>query len=207
MFEYLDNVFGAIKISNVDGFLSLVSLQQDTRQLRSVGDYLYSTNDRTTTSHLLYRGKQGEYLVSDGFRTYEKVPTAYLLAHWTSILLGLAGMVWILVSGSITTLRYRSEVFRRPEAPAFVGTALLFAPLPFFLAQPFMALGDFTIASALLAIVTFLLPIGMLSTIMLVTKTWRESRINLLHGLAAAFVLQWCAVLAAAGMLPLRLWV
>jgi hypothetical protein len=207
MFEYLDTVFGAIKVSAEDGFLALASLQQDARLLRPAGGYLYSASDRTTTSHVFFRGKQGGYLVSDGFRTYEKVSTAYLAAHWTSILLGLAGLVWTLVAGSISLVRYRSDVFRRPEAPAFVASALLFAPLPFFLTQSFMALGDFTIASALLAIVTLLLPIGMLSTIILATKKWRVSRINLLHGLAATFVLQWCAVLMATGMLPFRLWV
>jgi CubicO group peptidase (beta-lactamase class C family) len=207
MFEYLDTVFGAIKVSAEDGFLALSSLQQDARLLRPAGRYLYSASDRTTTSHVFFRGKQGEYLVSDGFRTYEKVSTAYLTAHWTSIFLGLAGLVWILVAGSISLVRYRSDVFRRPESPAFVASALLIAPLPIFLTQSFMALGDFTIASALLAIVTLLLPIGMLSTIILATKKWRVSRINLLHGLAATFVLQWCAVLMATGMLPFRLWV
>ena len=207
MFEYLDTVFGAIKVSAEDGFLALSSLQQDARLLRPAGRYLYSASDRTTTSHVFFRGKQGEYLVSDGFRTYEKVSTAYLTTHWTSIFLGLAGLVWILVAGSISLVRYRSDVFRRPESPAFVASALLIAPLPFFLTQSFMALGDFTIASALLAIVTLLLPIGMLSTIILATKKWRVSRINLLHGLAATFVLQWCAVLMATGMLPFRLWV
>lgn len=34
-----------------------------------------------------------------------------------------------------------------------------------------------------------------------------ESGVNLIHGFAAAFMLQWCAVLIAAGMLRLRLWV
>ena len=206
MFEYLDTVFGAIKVSADDGLLALESLQQDTRLLRPVGDYLYSADDRATTSHVLLRGEQGEYLVSDGFRTYEKVSTAYLAAHWTSILLGLAGLVWTLVSGSVSLVRFRSDAFRRPEAPAFVASALLFAPLPFFFTQSFMALGDFTIASALLALVTVLLPIGMLSTIILATKKWRASRMNLLHGLAATFVLQWCVVLVTTGMLPFRLW-
>jgi CubicO group peptidase (beta-lactamase class C family) len=206
MFEYLDSVFGAIKVSVDDGFLALVSLQQDTRLLRPVGDYLFSASDRTTTSHALFRGKQGEYLVSDGFRTYEKVSTAYLAAHWTSLFLGLAGLVWTLLAGSISLFRYRSDVFRRPEGPALVSSALMFAPIPFFLTQSFMALGDLTMASALLALVTLLLPVGMLSTLHLAMKSRSESRINLLHGLAAAFVLQWCGVLVVSGMLPFRLW-
>jgi len=207
MFEYLDTVFGAIKISADGDSLTMASMQQDARQLRPVGDRLYSANDRITTSHVFFRGKEGEYLISDGFRTFEKVSTTYLTAHWTSVILGLAGLLWILVAGSISLVRYRSGMFWRPESPAFFASALLFAPIPFFVTQSFMALGDFTLASALLAIVTLLLPMGMLVTILLARKRWRESRMNVLNGVAAAFVLQWCAVLMATGMLPFRLWV
>lgn len=206
MFEYLDTVFGAIKISADGDSLSLASMQHDARQLRPVGGHLYSAKDRSTTSHVFYRDKFGEYLISDGFQTFEKVPAAYLIAHWTSILLGLVGLAWILISGSISLGRYRSGTFRRPEAPAFVASVLLFVPIPFFATQSFMALGDFTLASALLATGTLLLPIGMLLTVLLANKTWKVSRMNLLHGVAAAFVLQWCVVLIATGTLPFRLW-
>ena len=206
-FEYLDTVFGAIQISAVGDLLKLESVQQQVRELRPVGNRLYSADDRSTASHVFYRGRDGEYLVSDGFQTFERVSTAYLVAHWISLLLGLIGLVWALIAGGVSLIRHRSTTFRRVEAPAFITSALLFVPIPFFANQSFMALGDFTLASSLLAVVTLLLPIGMLLTVLLATKTWGASRINLLHGMAAFFVFQWCLVLALAGMLPLRLWV
>ena len=206
MFNYLDTVFGSIKISTGDESVAITSLQQDARELLPVGERLFSASNRATISHVFLRGKQGEYLVSDGFRTYEKVSTAYLTAHWTSVLLGLAGLIWILIAGSISLVRFRSKMTNRPEAPAFFASTLLFIPIPFFFTQSFMALGDFTLASASLAIVTLLLPIGMFITIMRAKKTWQVSRITLLHGIAAVFVLQWCAVLLAEYMLPFRLW-
>jgi CubicO group peptidase (beta-lactamase class C family) len=206
MFRYLDTVFGAIEISADGDYLAMASMQQDARKLRPVGERLFSASDRSTTSHVFYRGEDGEYLISDGFLTYEKVSTAYLSAHWTSIFLGLAGLAWILISGGVSLIRYRSKMFQRPEAPAFIASALLFTPIPFFLTQRFMALGDPTFAGGLLATVTMLLPIGMLLTVLLTTKTWKTARIDLLNGAAAALVLQWCVVLVAAGMLPFRLW-
>lgn len=206
-FEYLDTVFGAIKISPDRDYLTLASVQQSPRRLRPVGNRMYSANDRTTSSHAFFRGEDGEYLLSDGFKTFEKVSTAYVVAHRISILLGLAGIVWLLFAGLFSLVRHRSKLRQRPEAPAFVASALLFVPVPFFMAQSFMALGDFTLASALLAAVTLLLPFGMLLTIVRAKKRWKESRENFLHGLAALFVLQWCTVLIAAGMLPMRLWV
>ena len=70
-----------------------------------------------------------------------------------------------MVAGGISLIRSRSAALQRPEAPAFLASVLLFAPLPFFMNQSFMAAGDLTVASALLAVVTLLLPVGMLFTV------------------------------------------
>jgi CubicO group peptidase (beta-lactamase class C family) len=206
-FEYLDNVFGAINLSADGDTLVMTSLQQKPRRLRPVGGRIYSASDRATASHVFLRGEDGEYLISDGFKTFEKVSTAYLAAHWSSVLLGLGGLIWLLLAGMISVVRYRINILQRTETPAFIAIMLLFVPLPFFMTQSFMAIGDFTLASALLAAVTLLLPIGMVLTITRASKKWKESRVNLIHGLGAAFVLQWCAVLFVVGMLPVRLWV
>lgn len=206
-FEYLDKVFGPIKISSDGDSLTLASMQQSLRRLRPVGDRIYIANDRATPSHIFLRGEEGAYLISDGFRTYEKVSTTYLAAHWASLLLGLIGLVWLLLAGTMSLIRYRFKMLRQSQAPAFLASVLLFVPIPFFMTQSFMALGDLTFGSVLLAVGTMMLPIGMLLTIMRAKKTWKESRASLLSGLAAVFVLQWCAVLIAVGMLPLRLWV
>ena len=205
-FEYLDTVFGSIKVSANGDRLTMASMQRQARQLRPVSERLFSAKDRSTTSHVFYRGEDGEYLVSDGFQTYEKVAAIYLIAHWISIFLGLSGLAWLFFSGTVSLIRHRLKMFQRPEAPAFIALVLLFAPIPFFLNQSFMALGDPTLASRLLAAVTLLLPIGALLTALLTKKTWNVSRIDLLNGMAAAFVLQWCVVLLFAGMLPFRLW-
>ena len=206
-FAYLDKVFGAIKISADGEYLTMTSLQNKPRLLRPVGGQIYSANDRTTSSHVFLRGEQGEYLVSDGFKTYEKVSTSYLFAHWVSVLLGVSGLAWLFLVGIIAMILRRFRMLRQAQAPAFVALALLFVPIPFFMRQSFMALGDFTLASALLAVVTLLLPVGLFLTIILAWREHTTTRLNILHGIAAVFALQWCAVLIAAGMLPLMLWV
>lgn len=206
-FEYLDNVFGAINVSADGDTLVMTSLQQQPRRLLPVGGRIYSASDRATASHVFLRGEDGEYLISDGFKTFEKVSTVYLAAHWSSVLLGLCGLIWLLLAGMISVVRYRTNILQRTETPAFIAIMLLFVPLPFFMTQSFMAIGDFTLASVLLAAVTLLLPIGMVLTIMRACKRRKESPVNLIHGLGAIFVLQWCLVLFVAGMLPVRFWV
>jgi len=205
-FEYLDNVFGSITIAPDGDFLTMTSLQQAPRRLRPTGNYTFSAGDRSTSSHVFLRGETGEYLLSDGFRTFEKVSTAYLAAHWISVLLGLVGLTWLLLAGLITLVRNRSRVLQHPVTPACVAISLLVVPVPFFMTQSFMALGDFTLASALLASVTALLPVGIFWTIRRASTSWKSSQLSLLNGLAAIFALQWCAVLIVAGLLPLRLW-
>jgi CubicO group peptidase (beta-lactamase class C family) len=205
-FEYLDTVFGALRVSGQVQDLSLTYLQQPSRQLRSVGGYLYSANDRSTTSHVFLRGEDGAYRLSDGFQSYQKVPTSYLVAHWLSVAIGLIGLGWLLVIGLFSLLRYRSKFLSRVEAPAFLALLLLLVPVPFFLGQSFMVLGDITVASVLLALVTLLLPLGLVLTLHRVRAYYRVQVLARLHGLAALFLLQWCVVLVLAGLLPLRLW-
>ncbi len=206
-FEYLDRIFGSIKISADGNSLKLASMQKDPRLLQPLGGYIFSANDRTTASHVFLQGAEDEYLISDGFRTFEKTSVTYLAAHWLSILAGLGGLAWLFLAGTILLIRYRSRFLGLSIAPAFIASILLFLPLPFLMTQSFMALGDFTPGSAILAAVTLLLPLGMLLTILRTRKTWQESWVNLIHGLAAVFVLQWCVVLIAAGLLPLKIWV
>ena len=206
-FKYLDTVFGSVEISTEGELLTIASLQGDSRELRPVGNLLFSAGDRATASHIFLRGEGGEYLISDGFQTFEKVSTAYLAALWASVLLGFLGIIWLFLAGLFSLTRFGRHMFRRTEAPAFVALILLFVPVPFFMTQSFMALGDLTLASGLLAAVTSLLPIGMLLTVVRIRRTHKNSALDLLHGLAAACALQWCAVLVFEGMLPLRLWI
>lgn len=206
-FEYLDTVFGAIEITAQADSLAMTSLQNAPRQLRPLGGYAYSANDRTTVSHVFLRGEQGQYRLSDGFKTYEKVSAVYLYTHWLSVSLGLLGLVWLILTGIVSLLRYRAKMIKHPETPAFVSIVLLAVPIPFFFGQSFMALGDLTLASAILAIVTLLLPVGMVLTLLRIKRSKGVSRAATVHGVASVLVLQWCVVLVSAGLLPLRLWI
>lgn len=127
-FRYLDTVFGAINVLGDENVFTMAFFQKRSRQLRPLGGRLFSADDRATSSHVFLRGEGGQYLISDGFKTFEKVPTAYLAAHWVSILLGLAGLIWLFVAGLISLVRYRARALRRAEAPAFIAVVFLFAP-------------------------------------------------------------------------------
>lgn len=205
-FRYLDTVFGAVKLAREGPGFHMTSLQQNPRMLVPVGGLLLSAQDRATASHVFLRSADDGYLFSDGFQTYQRVSSGYFFAHWASVLLGFLGLAWLWAAGVISLVRERGRMLQRAEAPAFIGILLLLLPVPFFLNQSFMALGDMTVASVLLALVTLLLPLSVVLTLVRVTRLPRPLNINLLHGIAAVMVLQWCLVLAVARLLPLRLW-
>jgi len=88
-FAYLDRLFGGLRVSVEDDQLLLTYLQRGARALRPTGERLYSADDRATNSHVLTRGADGSYLLSDGFQTYERTSTLHLALHWASLLLSM----------------------------------------------------------------------------------------------------------------------
>ena len=183
------------------------SLQAEPRSLRPLGGYSFSAGDRTTQSHIFYRSDDGTYLIGDGFQTYRKVSPLYLITHWISVLLAVIGLIWFLTTGLISLIRRSDGVLKSVPAPAFFAITLLLLPVPFFFTQSFMALGDLTIASGLLALVTALLPVGAVLTLIRAIRTGSPGRSGIVHAIMALCILQWCAVLIGAGLMPLRLWV
>lgn len=206
-FRYLDTLFGIIEVKRENHEIVLAALGGSTRVMRPTGPYLFTAADRRTTSHLFLTGADGEYLMTTGFSTLQKTDARYLLALWVSLGCGVAGLTWFLFAGTAVVVRHPRQAIRHPVAPAWMAVIGLFLPLPLFFQQSFMALGDPTPGSLLLAVATACLPLGMMVTIAMVVRAERRSTATLIHGLAATAVLQWCLILAIFGMLPLRLWV
>lgn len=206
-FAYVDAVFGGLRLTRRNDLLILNPVQGSDRELRPTGGYLFSANDRATASHVLMR-TGNEYLMSDGYSTYRKVSAWYIATLWMSLALGLLGVLWFLGAGIATLMRYRGSAWPRVEMIPFAGVLGLLVPLPFFLMQGFMRLGEMTTASVLLAAVMLALPLTMIALLWRVMRTpsRRRSWIAIVHANWALAVLQWCVVLATWGMLPLRLW-
>ncbi|MDQ3374991.1 MAG: hypothetical protein M3521_14030 [Acidobacteriota bacterium] len=88
----------------------------------------------------------------------------------------------------------------------FLSIIALFIPVPFFLQQSFLRLGDVTPASVLLAVVTGLLPLVMAIGLVVGVRRRAYGVMGVLDISAMVGVLQWLIVLAVWGLLPLRLW-
>ena len=205
-FALLDTAFNFVIVRADGANLRLWSLQAPEVTLTPVAGSLYRRHDRVIGSHALSLTNADQRLISTAAQTYQEVPLGRLVLLWTSLASGLLGWVYLVVVGLFRLVTRRIT----PSHPAFlpvVGCLALLLPVPLFYRQPFLAMGDLTVASGTLAAVTGFLPLSMVVGLAFSwgRKDWRTSAV--LDVAAMVGVLQLSAVLAYWELLPLTLWV
>jgi CubicO group peptidase (beta-lactamase class C family) len=205
--SYFDVLTGFVRVAQKEDRLIFKPFQKEEILLTPVGGHSFRAGDRVAASHVLYRDEQNKLLISDGFVTYEKSNVFYLLFLWISLIVGCLGILFILLAGIIRFIRKRKAFIKEPLFVPFLSVCCLFIPIPFFLNQSFMALGDLTTASFLTAIVTGFLPLAMLFGCWKYFKNGFSERKKKYELLAVISTLQWLIILSSWGMIPFRLWV
>lgn len=204
-FAWLDTVAGFVHLRREGAGLRLKPAQSPAIMLTPMGGSLLRASDRSIASHALLTPAQGRRVISTGLQSYERISLWKLVALWTSLVAGVLGLAWVLCSGIARALARRMNRSHPLMAP-WLGAIALLLPLPLLLTQPFLQLGDLTPGSVLLALATAALPLTMAAGLILHFRHRRNGTIAVLDALAMASVLQWTLVLAAWGLLPLRLW-
>jgi CubicO group peptidase (beta-lactamase class C family) len=199
----LDTLLHAVHVGGSGTVLRLRSPQAATVELRHAGGSLWQAPSKLLPSHVLLRSAEGRRVLSTGTQSWEQVSLPYWLALWCSVVAGLAGLVHVLAATAVRARR-RQLSSATPLLTPCAGVLALLLPLPLLLRQSFLQLGDMTAATILLAVVTAALPVAMLAGLAMAWRTGRSSRAEVA---AMVAVLQLSALLAAWGLLPLRLWV
>ena len=202
---WVDTLFGAVRVQAAGDGVQLRPLQGTPARLQPLGGMRFRAPERTIASHVLLVGDDASRVLSTGLQSYRRIALLKLAMLWCSFLAGAAGVAWLLLSGLARVLRGRLA----PSHPAFVpllGLLALLLPVPFFLSQPFLQLGDLTPASGLLAAATAALPMAMLAGLFVQWRRGVAGGIAVVDALAMLAVLQWTVVLMVWGVLPTRLW-
>jgi hypothetical protein len=150
----------------------------------------------------------GALTVSDGLRTYEQVPRWPVVVRWLSAGAGIAALLYLLLVGGVRTLiALRRKTFRDAPLrwPALVLGLGVLAPL-LYLTQPFLALGDPGPANIVVAALTGMLPLALGYSLVQRVRAGLAGAGAACDVVALSLALQWCAVLAVWGLLPLALW-
>jgi CubicO group peptidase (beta-lactamase class C family) len=169
-------------------------------QLVPVGGWLLRASDRRQASHVLLRSDTGDYLISDGTRSWRRIHAAVYWSLWTSCAAGICGFLYGAFAAPIGVRRTRAF---KPRPLTWLLLPIIATGL-LFLSQPFVALGDQTPAAMLLWLTTCLLPLAALWQLVAAIKSRAPG--YRAEAIACLAVIQLCAVLGLYGMLPLALW-
>ena len=148
----------------------------------------------------------GKRVITTGLQSYEQASLLKLVPLWASLVAGLLGVAWLLLAGLARLVDRDGGRSGIPSSFPSSGIVALLLPLPLFYRQSFLQLGELTAASGRLAAVTLLLPLAMLLGLALSLRRRPWSTTATIDAAAMLAVLQWTAVLAWSGLLPLRLW-
>ena len=205
---WVDAVFNFVRVKWDGDSLFLIPFQGEPKELEPVGGLLFRASDRSTPSHVLLQD-DGKHILSDGLRSYERVSMLRMLVLWGSLALGMAGLLYVLVVGVWRAALRRLGRGDHLFAPLLSLLSLLL-PLPLLYFQSYLRLGDVSVASVLLALVTGALPLAMAFGL---ARCWRSRGTAAEAGswakwdwVALLAALQLLLVLAWWGLLPLRLW-
>ena len=204
---YLDALTSFTSVSIKDKKVILSAFQKPSKELVYTGNGIFIAEGKTTGSHVFYKTEDNIPIISDGLSSLKKINGIYLLFRWISFSFGLIGLAFLLVSGVIQLFKYKRNIIKNPILPAFLSIVFLFIPVPFFLLQSFVSIGDITPASVMLAIFTFLLPFGLIASAWLYVKNGMPRFFDKADFLAIIFLFQWVIVLAFWGLIPFFLWV
>ena len=195
-FAWLDATLGFVRVGAEGDGLAFAPFQGTALALAPAGGNLMRGPDRTSPSHALIVAVDGTRVISTGLQSWERIPLPTLAALWLSLAAGLAGMLWLLCAGLVRLVVPRAGGWRRPATLPFLGIVALVLPVPLFLRQSFLAMGDLTAASGLLAVVTALLPLTLLAGLALTVRRGAGSKGAIVDAVSLVAVLQWTAVLA-----------
>lgn len=203
---YAEQLVGFARLVQSDTGLQFRPFLGVPVDLTPVGPHLYRAPGRRIASHVLLTSSDGRQVISDGTHSWVRATIWRLVPLWFSALVGIVGLVRLIVAAAVRVSRNAIS----PQDPGFAPTFALIAllvPLPFFFLQPFLAIGDLTLASALTALVTGALPLALMYGVFSNLRIGvRRTKAALYETYAMLALLQWTLVLAAWGLIPLRLW-
>jgi CubicO group peptidase (beta-lactamase class C family) len=207
-FAYLDELLGITRVRWDGEALNLEPLAGSVRTLSPVGGALFRAPDRREPTHVLLRTAARVPVVGDGMRTLERVNVVGVWALWVSAAVGITALAYLLSVGAVRSVgawrrgAWRDEPLRWP---ALCLLLLVVAP-GLYLGQSFLEIGDPTPANVVLALLTGALPMTLVVAGVQRMRAGVGTTGARLDLVAIAGLLQWCAVLAAWGLVPLLLW-
>jgi CubicO group peptidase (beta-lactamase class C family) len=205
-FDLSDKLSAFMKIEVDENLVTISPFQQKTSQLFYNGKGKFSIENRTESSHVFYKN-ENEIFMTYGTKTLKKYNGTIILMLWISFILGVLSMVYVLLSGVYKLFKYKKIIVQQPIIWASLGILSLLIPIPFFLTQSFVEIGDKSIASILLMLSTIVLPLGTIVSGVHFWKVTATQKLLKFDLIAVICVFQFLCLLIFWGLIPFRIWV
>lgn len=204
-FALVELVFAHTRVSVTHRGASMHPFLGKEKTLRYQGHNRFSMDNRTTISHAFYTNEEGAFMITDAVKTIKKISGALIIGITASLMLGLAGFLYLFIYGLVQCFKQKSAFLKSATGWIFLATATLCIAIVLISLQPFMQMGDLTAGTLIMVSGTILLPLtSMLSVIMLMIK--QEKFYQLISFWASASVFQCCMLLMTNDLMPLFLW-
>lgn len=202
-FAYLDRIFNVIHLGRDNEGLRLWSPASEPVRLKYISGRLYSSANRASISHVLIKDPLIGNVISSGFQNYMRFNIWTWGAMALSLTLGLLAFFFIVLRGLYLSFSVKLEAFRWPIMLPFLVVPCSLLTVPFFLKQSFMEIGNFNIASFLVAFIS----VAALALCIPALLFYRRNKTLLsMDSLAVLAFFQWTLVLAYWGLIPFQLW-
>ncbi|RPA68018.1 class A beta-lactamase-related serine hydrolase [Cyclobacteriaceae bacterium YHN15] len=204
-FGLIDYVLSHTKITVVPSGATLEPMQGKKMELIYQGSFSFSMNNRTNISHVFYKNENEDLLVTDGLRTIRKIHGLTIIGIATSLLLGMLGIVYVFILGTVRLIRFKTDLKQHPNFWTFVSILIVIISFIFIANQPFVRMGDMTAGNLILAIGTSLIPLLSLISLILIVKSKKKFVITF-DFWAVVFIIQLSILLIVNKLIPVVMW-
>ncbi|MBQ4847446.1 serine hydrolase domain-containing protein [Pseudoalteromonas sp. MMG005] len=202
-FAFIDKLFNFIWVTASEQHMVINSLQSSPIRLSYIGNNLYQQAGRTQASHVVYAKNDDELFMSNGLKTFKKVPVTTLLPYWVSMVVGIFGLLLFIIIGCVKL--FMSHPLKRTHL-AFINVLLFSIPVYFYLNQSFLEFGMLNIASMSLILVSTILPITLGYSVFHQFAKIRQNRWEVIELIAIISALQFCLIVIWWEQYPLIFW-
>ncbi|AOT06837.1 serine hydrolase domain-containing protein [Pseudoalteromonas luteoviolacea] len=204
-FAFVDWITNFVWLSQTKNSLVIHSLQSKDKVIVPVGMQLFRDITRSNATYVFYQNDENQPMLSYGHRTYQKGSVLNLVLVWSSILLGLIGLMGLLLVGIATMIRDKHNRYANIK-PSFYNLIMLALPITLYTQQSFMQFGELTAASFCLAIISGLLPLSLIWSAYKTKAFLKQNKIYWLDMACLICALQFCIVLLLNQQLPIIFW-
>lgn len=211
-FAYLDAIGSLVRVTAQGDTLTLAPIGGTTRRLVSLDGSLWRQSDRVAASHVALTTGDG-LIISDGQRTLQREPGWMVWLRWGSAAIGVLSVLGMIAAGAARLIRQRKGQtrWREPMTWPLAAISVLIVGGSLMWRQSFLAIGDPTLGSNLVAVGSALLVLSTAAAAIRLIFEFRMDAARTGYRPAPMFfvtlgALQWLVVLMWWGLLPLRIW-